>query len=198
MSIESEGAGLIVTAELIMAIEGYNLVGRKGLDDGIDFVASQTGSDDKMLLRIITEPKSSSGIVGIETVREMSEKLEREDCDKGVLISERFSKAAKEEMRREGIQMVSKKSTLRFKPLRLYLTMQEYIKDLCQTKCGYIPEKESDCKGKDSKERYSCKIRLINDNASFHFERGWTHLLQRDFERLIELHNWMNNSEIDS
>lgn len=189
MSVGLEDQRLIEQAELVMAMRGYRKEERKRWDEGIDYVASHPKSEEKILLRIVTEPKSTSSTVGLDVVGEMSETMKREDYDKGVLIGKRFSKAAKKEMRREGIQMFSEKFTPRFEPRKLYLTMQEYIDGLCQMRCGFIPKQESDCQGRDSKGRYTCKIRLISDNASFHFERGWTDLLQRDFERLIAVHN---------
>jgi hypothetical protein len=181
MSMESK-------AELVMAVKDYECEKRERLDNGVDFTASDAKSDDRILLRVITEPKSKSGVVGIDTIRNMIESMKHENYDKGVLISERFSKAAKREMKRESIQMVSKKYMPSFKPQKLYLTIQNCINDLCKAKCGLVPEKESDCKGY-SEGRYSCKIRLISDNASFHFERGWADLLQNDLVQLLTLQN---------
>jgi len=142
---------------------------------------------------VITEPQTKSGVVSVGAVRNMVETMKHEDYNKGVLISERFSEAAKREMSRKGIQMVSEEFTPLFKPQELYLTIRDYIDDLCQTKCGCIPTKESDCKGKDSNGHYSCKIRLISDNASFHFERGWTRFLENDLMQLLAVRNSMNS-----
>ena len=192
-SIELEDEWFIEKAELIMAMRGYEKAERRRWDEGIDYVASHPKSDDKILLRVVTEPKSSSGAVGTEVVKEMIETMKGEDYDEGVLISKRFTQGAKKEMRREGIQMISQKLTLRFEPMKLYATMQQYVNGLCKTKCGRVPKRESDCKGKDSNGHYSCKVRLISDNASFHFERGWINLLQGDFERLIAVHNLMSS-----
>ena len=122
----------------------------------------------------------------------MVETMKHEDYEKGVLISERFSKAAEREMDQRGIQMVSNACTPLFKPQRLYLTIQDCVDDLCEAKCGHIPKKESDCKGY-SEGHYSCKIRLISDDAVFHFERGWMPLLQNDLIQLLALQMSMNN-----
>lgn len=189
---------LELKAELVMAIRDYECEERRRRDEGIDFTASDAESDGKILLRVIKEPKTSSGIVGIDAVRDMVETMKHEDYEKGVLISKRFSKAAEREMDQRGIQMVSEEFTLLFKPQELYLTIRDYIDDLCQTKCGYIPKNESDCKGKDSNGHYSCKIRVISDNAAFHFERGWTRFLQNDLMQLLAVHNSMNNQSNDA
>jgi len=187
-SDESTNEGLIEKAELVMAVRGYEDEERQRWDDGIDLIASHEGSDDKILLRVITEPRSKSGVVGMDTIRDISEGLQLEDYDEVVLIGKRFSSAAKEEMRREGIEIVSENLMPYFKLERLYTTIQGCIDDLCQAKCGRVPKKESDCKGY-SEGRYSCKVRLISDDASFHLKRGWRKLLQNDLKRLLAIGN---------
>jgi len=181
-------------AELVMAVRDYECEEIQRWDEGIDFTASDVRADEKVLLRVVNEPESKSGVVGVDAVRKMARTMKHEDYDKGVLISKRFSESAKEEMSQKGIQMVSEKFMPSFEPQELYLTISDYVDDLCQTKCGYIPKKESDCKGKDSNGHYSCEIRLISDNASFHLERGWTSFLQNDLMRLLAIHNSMNKS----
>jgi len=195
MSVELKERWLVGKVELVMAVRGYKDGEREVWSEGVDYVTSRAKSDDKILLRVITEPRSKSGVIGKDVVREMAEKLRHKGFDTGFLIGKRFSKAARDEMRRKGIKMMSERFMPLFDPKRLYFAMQEYIDALCLSKCGFLPSKESDCKGKDPDGHYSCKVRLINDNAAFHFERGWTDLLQRDFEQLIAIHNAVNNGE---
>ncbi|NIQ07367.1 MAG: hypothetical protein GWO20_17075, partial [Candidatus Korarchaeota archaeon] len=146
-------------AELVMAVRDYECKDRKNWDRGVDFTASDTESDDKTLLRIITEPHTKSGIVGVQSVRDMIETIDKKKYDEGIAIGKKFSVAAKRTMREEGIEMVSEDFMPSFKPQKLYLKLQEYVDDLCKTKCGKVPKKESDCKGY-SDGKYSCKIRL--------------------------------------
>jgi hypothetical protein len=179
MSLESK-------AELIMAIGGYECEEIQKWNKGIDFIASNAKSDDKMLLRIITDAKSKSGTIGVDIVKNMTELVEQENYDKSVLIGKRFSEAAKEEMSRNNIQMISEKFMPPFKPEKLYLSIQSCINVLCKNKCGQAPEKKSDCKDY-AKDSPSCKVRLISDNASLHFQFGWTKLLQHDLIRILKL-----------
>ena len=172
--------------EIILAMKDYNCEERQKVDGGIDIIASDGKSDDRVLLRIINEPKSKAGIVGRDAVLKLNETLKSENYDKGILISKRFTVAARQEMRRKDIQMVSEKVMPSFKPEELYIKMQNYIDDLCKVKCGKVPEKESDCKGY-SEGCYSCKVRLISDDFLFHFERGWTDLVQNDLRRLCSI-----------
>jgi len=174
-------------AELVMAIRGYDCEEKEFQDHGIDFTASDEESDEKILLRVITNPKSNSGVVGVDAVAKMAEVIKQEDYDKGILVSERFSGAARNEMRRKGIQMISERYMPSFTPQKLYLTIQDCMDSLCKTKCGRIPEKEADCEGRDSDGNYLCRIRLVSDNASFHFQRAWTDLLGEDLKQLLTL-----------
>ena len=164
-----------------MAMRNYSCEEREKGEEGIDIIALDTASKEKVLLRIV-ESKSKSGFVGIDAVRKMLETMEREDYDKGFLFGKRFTDAAKNEMMENDIQRISEGYMPRFKPERLYLRINQYVNDLCKVKCGKIPEKESDCKG-------DCRIRVVSDNASFHFEQGWINLMKKDFKQLLSLNN---------
>ena len=166
-------------AELFMAMRNYSCEDREKSDEGIDITALDTASNEKILLRIV-ESKSKSGFVGIDTVRKMREAMEKEDYDKGVLFGKRFTDAAKQELTQNHIQRISEGYMPTFKPERLYLRINQYVNEMCKGKCGKIPEKESDCKG-------DCRIRVISDNASFHFEQGWINLMKKDLKQLLAL-----------
>ncbi len=178
---------LELDAELVMMIEDYECEKRQKRAEGIDFTASDVKSDDKILLRLITEPKSRSGVICVYDVRKMVERMKDKNYDKGVLISKRFSEAAKDELRKRGIKAVSEKF-MPYKPEELYLKLQACIDASCKAKCGHVPRRESDCCGY-SEGDYSCKIRIISDNAAFHFERRLTKLLQNDLKRLLAINN---------
>jgi hypothetical protein len=195
-SAGSTDEGLIEKAELVMAIRGYGDEEKQRWDDGIDLIASHSESDDKMLLRIITEPNSKSGVVGVDAIRNIRADLPLEDYDKVVLIGRSFTRAAEEELRRGDIEIISEKSMPYFRLEKLYATILGCIDDLCQTKCGHIPKKASDCKGY-SEGYYSCKVRLISDDASFHLERGWRKLLQNDLKRLLAIGKSLNDQKLE-
>lgn len=162
-----------------MAMRNYSCEDREKSDDGIDIIALDTVSNEKVLLRIV-ESKSKSGFVGVDTVRKMLEAMKKEDFDKGVLFGKRFTDAAKQELVQNDIQRISEGYMPTFKPERLYLRINQYVNDLCKVKCGKIPEKESECKG-------DCRVRVISDNASFHFEQGWINLMKKDLKQLLAL-----------
>ncbi len=174
-------------AELLMATKGYECEERRSWEEGIDFVASDTESDEKILLRVITETKSNSEVLGVDVVRQMAEILERNNYDRGVLFGEKFSEAAHSETDRKGILIVSKNFMPPIGYQELYPAIDNCIDDLCRAKCGQAPEKKTDCKGEDSEGSFFCKIRLISDNATFHFERRWTDLLKQDLMKLLRM-----------
>lgn len=166
-------------AELVMVLREYNCMKRGKWEEGIDITALDESAQEKILLRVITS-KSKSGFYGVDAVRNMVNVMKRGRYDKGFLIAKRFTNAAKEEMAKNDIQRISEKHLLPFKPDRLYLKLNNYVDDFCKIKCGKIPEAESDCQS-------DCKIRVISDNATFHFENGWIQLLKNDFKQLLLL-----------
>ncbi len=60
---------------------------------------------------------------------------------------------------------------------KLLNSSSSYWKQMCPV-CGGVGSKE---------KHYSCKIRLISDNAGFDFENGWTSLLQNDLLSLLKI-----------
>lgn len=178
---------LELKTELFMAIEDYEPTGSKKRNNGIDIKALDNGSNDKVLLRVITKPESRTGYVGANTIDEMVESIKNGNFDKGVLIGTRFTEAAKRRLEEEGIRRISDGFILNYSPERLFLAARGLVNSLCKSKCGKIPSKESDCKGHND-DSYSCEVRLVSDNASYHFERGWSRLLQKDVFRLLSMH----------
>ena len=122
----------------------------------------------------------------MHTVREMSDILKKRNYDKGILIGKRFTEAAKSEMKSENIEPVSGVITPYFSMERLYLTIDSCVRNLCKAKCGHVPTKESECEGYVA-GHYSCDVRLVSDDASFHFERGWVGFLERDLAKLLAM-----------
>ncbi len=162
-------------------MRNYSCEDREKRDEGIDITALDTESNERILLRIV-ESKTKSGFVGINTVRKMLEDMEREEYDKGFLFGKRFTTAAKQELMQNDIQRISEQYMPKFKPERLYLRINNYVNELCKATCGKIPKKESDCKG-------DCRIRVISDNALFHFEQGWINMMKKDLKQLLSMNN---------
>ena len=185
---------LVEKAEVISAIRSYENSRIRRKDSEVDFTVSPSESDDRILIRVITEAKSSSGYVGVDAVREMNEFLKKRDYDKGILIGKQFTEAAKSEMERENIEAISKNIKPYFKVERLYFVINSRIENLCKVKCGHVPMKKSECKGYVD-GNYSCDVRLISDNASFHLKHGWIDFLKKDLARLLAIEKRMRKRE---
>ena len=178
-------------ANLISVMRDYDRKRTKTKKRGIDFTVSPSENDKKILIRAITEPKSKSGYIGVDTVREMIEFLETNNYDKGILIGQKFTNGAKREMKRANIELLSEIFSPNFKLERVYSTIQTYVEKLCKLKCGKIPMKDSDCKG-FAEGNYSCAIRLVSDNADFHYEKDWLTFLERDLVKLLAIERELN------
>jgi len=186
------GEEFVEKAKVISAVRDYENMRTRRKERMVDFTVSPSESDDKILIRVITETKSKSGYVGVDTVREMSGILEERNYDKGILIGKQFTEAARREMESENIEAVSEKTTPHFKLERLYSAIDSCVQNLCKAKCGHVPIKKSECKGYVD-GHYSCDVRLINDNASFHLERGWIGFLKRDLAKLLAIEKTLND-----
>ena len=180
------GEELVKKAEVISAVRDYEKRRTRRKEGRVDFTVSPSKSDDKILIRVITEGKAKSGYVGVDTVREMGDILEKRNYDKGILIGKRFTEAAKSEMESENIELVSERIGPHFKLERLYSAIDSCVRNLCRVKCGHVPIKEDDCEGYVD-GHYSCDVRLISDNASFHLEHSWIGFLERDLAKLLAI-----------
>ena len=166
-------------AELVMAVRDYHCKEREERDNGIDITALDKELNERILLRIV-KSKSESGFIGIDAVRKMNEAMAIGEFDKGFLFGKKFTDAALHEMVQRGIRTVSIDRMLQFMPDRLYVRIHHFVDCLCRAQCGRVPKSESDC-------REDCQIRIVSDNASFHFEMGWTKLLKNDLKQLLPM-----------
>jgi len=175
MSIEDK-------AEFLIAVKNLKCEKREKRSDGIDFLASDIVSAEKVFVRVI-EPRSKSGFVGADDVKTMLKVMKRKDYTRGVIIGKRFTEAATQEMSSCNIQQVSDEYMPPVKSESILLTINDCVNNLCKTKCGTVPQKESDCKGRVKES--VCRVRSINDDALFHYERGWIDLMKNDLRQLL-------------
>lgn len=174
---------LVKRAKFVFAVREYQIKRMAKKENIVDFSVSPAESDDRIFVRVITKPRTNSGNVGADTILEFSKILCKKHYDKGILIGKRFTVSAIKEINKKDIEIVTEEMP-HFKPERLYSLIQDHVNKLCKVKCGRIPRKESECKGY-SDGRYSCNVRLISDDADFHFEHGWTSFLERDLTKLL-------------
>lgn len=209
-------SSLVDKAYLIIEYRGYKNVEMKKKEGMIDFIAYTPDSEEKVLIRIAINTLKS-GMIGVDLVRAMKETLNKGDFNKGILVGFGFTSAARNRMKEKGIEAISGNEMLPYNTQKLYTDTLRFVDNLCEIKCGVIPKTKSECKGfsegpikcpfcngNDKVENrwskcphcngvglidahYPCRIRLISDNAYFHFEHNWIHLLQNDLLSLLTI-----------
>lgn len=216
---------LMKKAELLMELRDYNVEKLQKSKAKIDVTASKPDSDETVLMRIIPKSKLTKNTIGVDHVRQMKTAIEEENFDKVIVFGNRFTSAAQKELRDEDIEFFSTKlkivSTLDTQ--EMYAKVIECADEFCQIRCGHIPQSEAECKGYSDapiqcvfcdgsgrkngrrcpvcfgtgvrQTHYSCIVRLISDNADFHFERGWVRLLQNDLHAVLELLSAANSKQ---
>jgi hypothetical protein len=215
--VEGKAGELLRQAELLMEVQGYHQEGVRVDDETIDITASKPDSEETVLMRIVTESTLKSNGVGVEQVEEAKQILEEPEVDRVVMFGKSFTQAARNTLRDDGIAFFSTDqrfiSTLA--PPELYATILECFDELCQIKCGHVPQSEAECAGYSAESNpctlcggrgrtnedgcprcagtglrathYSCRIRLLSDNADFHVRQGWKPLLQHDLVSLLKM-----------
>jgi len=168
--------------EFIIAIRNYRCTKTKKMANCTDFTVYDS-LNKKVLMRCI-EPQGNE-YVGMGQVKSMLELMKSEDYSRGILISNRFTAAALGEMAAGKIQKVSDEYMPPFDTEKLYLTIFDFLSNLCKAKCGKIALKDFDCQEKQTKG--PCKIKSIANNALFHFESGWIDLLKNDLKLALAL-----------
>ena len=179
------------SGEIILAVRGYETMDIRKKKSLVDYIVSSQKSDDKILLRVMIETSSKTGYVGVDSVKEMKEALDKQNYHKGILVGKRFTEAAKTEMKKDKIEMISESRKPYFKSNKLFSIINDYTQKLCEAKCGQIPSKVANCRGYPN-GHYSCDIRLTSDNADFHFKRGWTSSLEKDLIKLLAIEKSIN------
>jgi hypothetical protein len=129
--------------KLISVMRNYDQKRARIKERSVDFTVSPSENDKKILIRAITEPKSKSGYIGVDTVREMIDFLETKEYDKGILVGKKFTDGAEKEMKQANIELFSENYSSNFKLERVYSTICSYVEKLCKAKCGKIPIKDS-------------------------------------------------------
>lgn len=171
-------------ADFLIAVRNYESGKIKKWANGRDFVASGRITGEKVFIRLM-EPRNKLSFVSIDDVKNMSKAMNREDCQRGVFISKKFTDAAIQEMNTCNIQQFSDEYMPPVNPESVILAINDCRNNLCKIKCGAISLELSACKNREEKKL--CRIKSISDDAVFHCKRGWMNLLKNDLRQLLLL-----------
>jgi len=218
---------LFENAKFLMEIEGYEQESVKKSENAITIKASESDSDKIILIYIVTsntmdvdQANAALQILEKENVDKLIVFANQFTAASKAKLNKRGIECFTEELN------ISTVIPLR----QLYSTVIDYVNQLCTLKCGAIPKSESECKGYSAipiecsscggsgrkegqyrlcnicsgtgfkNQHYSCKVRLISDNADYHQGNRWINLLQNDLLDLIKMtrREGHNGESVDS
>ena len=174
--------GMENKTNFIMAVRGYKSVKKEKKANCTD-VTAVDDSNNKVLLRVI-EPLCNE-YIGIGDVKVMAEFIEQEDYTSAILISNKFTINAVEEMAKQKIQHVSDDYMPPFGIEELYLAIVDCTNNQCQKKCGKTLTNIPECTEK--KVANLCRTKGLALNAKIHFEQGSIGLLKNDLKIALAL-----------
>jgi len=184
---------LLEMAELLIEYRGYDEADVKRGQRTIDILASKPESDEGILVRVVTNPQNGTRVVGVDRAKEMEETLANMDVKHGIILGDRFTNAAKRVLKENSIEYFTAKQNIirSINPDQLYVKINEFVRHLCEQRCGKHPLSASECTGITEEtgefKEYICKIRQLSDNADVHYEHRWWTLLQNDLRDLLSL-----------
>jgi hypothetical protein len=215
--VEEKAGALLRQAELFLEVQGYHRKEVQSDGETIDITASTPDADETVVMRIVAKSKLKSNGVGVEQVADAKQILEAPEVDRVIVFGKSFTQAARNNLQDDGIAFFSTDqrfmSTLN--PSELYTSILTCVDELCQSRCGHVPQAEAECTGYSGNPmpcpicggegrtngsrcprcggtglqatQYTCDIRLLSDNADFHAAHGWNRLLQHDLLALLAI-----------
>jgi hypothetical protein len=174
--------GMENKTNFIVAVRGYKIVKKEAKANCIDVTATDT-LNNKVLLRII-EPLNNE-CIGSDAVKNMTEFLKTEDYNQAILVSNRFTDNAIQEMTKQKIQRVSDDYMPPFEIQELYSAIVNCANNQCNKKCGKTQETISECE--EIKVADLCRIKTLGKSAKSHFEQGLIGLLKNDLKTALAL-----------
>ncbi len=102
--------GISKKIRIFMKLRSYGLKEKSKKEDLIDILASKSKTRENVWMRHMTESKLKSGRTGVKQVRRMNKMLKEMDIDKPILIGSGFTYAARNEAKKNRIELVSTKS----------------------------------------------------------------------------------------
>jgi hypothetical protein len=174
--------GMENKTNFIVAVRGYKIVKKETKANCTDVIATDT-LNNKVLLRII-EPANNE-CIGSDAVKNMTEFLKTEDYNQAILVSNRFTDNAVQEMTKQKIQRVSDDYMPPFEIEELYSAIVNCANNQCNKKCGKTQETISECE--EIKVADLCRIKTLGKSAKSHFEQGLIGLLKNDLKTALAL-----------
>ena len=185
MEIEYESDWMSPTVELLKCLGEINKPKQNEEMGSIDYVIDD--GKTKKLIRAMVDERQNSAPAYVDTIRATITELEEGKYDEALILSKRITDSAHELVGQyENLDVITPKMKHIFSLVEVLSAIQKKTLDLCVVKCGKAPETKEDCDGKKGRT-YTCDIRRISDDATFHATMKWKDVLFEDFNNLCEI-----------
>ncbi|HUS79071.1 MAG TPA: hypothetical protein VM050_10490 [Patescibacteria group bacterium] len=185
MAVEFRNEWQDIRVELLKTLRGYEL---EGVDEDSGSVNYVTGDEEsgRRLLRVLVDEDRRAKRAGVKDLEETLRCLKEGGFEEITVVAEDFPKGSKNIVNSEpDINMISE-GTDHFNMAEIRYAAQEITWELRTAKCRMYPTSLDECSGY-ADGHYSCDVRRVSDDADFHAEREWKHLLYEDFKNLVSL-----------
>ena len=185
MEIEYESDWMSPTVELLKCLGEINKPEINEEMGSIDYVINE--GDKKKLIRAMVDENQNSAPAYVDTIRAPINELEEEKYDEALILSKRITDSAHDIVtQQDNLDVITPKMKHIFSLVEVLSAIQKKTRDLCVIKCGKAPETREDCQGKKGRT-YTCDIRRISDDATFHATMKWKDVLFEDFYNLCAI-----------
>lgn len=185
MEIEYESDWMSPTVELLKCLGEINKPEINEEMGSIDYVIND--GEKKKLIRAMVDKNQNSAPAYVDTIRATINELEEQKYDEALILSKRITDSAHDIVtQHENLDVITPKMKHIFSLVEVLSAIQKKTRDLCVLKCGKAPETREDCQGKKGRT-YTCDIRRISDDATFHATMKWKDVLFEDFYNLCEI-----------
>lgn len=185
MEIEYESDWMSPTVELIKCLDDINKPSYNEEMGSIDYIIDDGGK--KKLIRAMVDENQNSAPAYVDTIRSTITELEEKKYDEALILSKRITDSAHDIVaQQDNLDVITPKMKHIFSLVEVLSAIQKKTRDLCVLKCGKAPETRDDCEGKKGRS-YTCDIRRISDDATFHATMKWKDVLFEDFYNLCDI-----------
>ena len=142
------GNDLVTTAELLMKYRGYDESSTDTCEEVIDIVTSEPDSEADVLVRVVTGANPRSGVVGVNKAREMRDAIQAQEIETSIILSDRFTTAAKRVLRKHDIEFYTTQRPVieSIDADGLYVKINAAVKELCEATCGQSASSAAECR----------------------------------------------------
>ena len=184
MQVEYNSDWVTPTIELMKCLGDVTQPVRNEEMGSVDYVVED--NHKKKLIRALVDEYDRAAPAYVETIRETITELDEDKYDEAVILTDRITDSANDIVTsRENLHVITANTKNSFSLVEIVSAIQKKTAELCIAKCGKKPETRDDCKGKTGRT-YSCDIRRVSDDATFHATMKWKTVLLEDFNNLCE------------